>query len=73
MKVVSGNGTRHPGTVLGSVTVVVAMSRPSALRLAAEPAHLPHYSQTATVVGSVIILSIIVLTAGFTLVWSKRR
>ena len=59
--------------VLGSVTAVVAMSSQPDLWLAVEPAHLPHYSHTAVVVGSVIILSIIVLMVGITFVWSKRR
>ena len=59
--------------VLDSVTVVVAMSSRSALWLAMDPAHLPHYSHTAGVVGSVIVLSLIALTAGITFVWSKRR
>jgi uncharacterized membrane protein YeaQ/YmgE (transglycosylase-associated protein family) len=59
--------------VLGSVTAVVAMNSQPDLSLAIEPAHLPHYSHTAAVVGSVIILSIIVLLAGVTFVWSKRR
>jgi hypothetical protein len=43
------------------------------LWLSAEPASLPHYSHTAANVGSVIILSMIVLLAGVTLVRSKRR
>jgi hypothetical protein len=43
------------------------------LWLAGEPADLPHYGHTATNVGSVIILCMIVLLAGFTLVRSKRR
>jgi len=47
-------------------------SRPD-LWLAVEPAHLPHYSHTAVVVGTVIILSLIALMAGITFVWSKRR
>jgi hypothetical protein len=59
--------------VLDSVTAVVAMSGQPALWLAVEPAHLPHYSHTAAVVGTVIILSIIVLMAGVTFIWSKRR
>ena len=59
--------------VLGSATAVVAMSSQPDLWLAVEPAHLPHYSHTAVVVGSVIILSIIVLIVGITFVWSKRR
>ena len=56
-----------------SVTAVVVMSGLPDLRLAMDPAHLPHYSHTAVVVGSVIILSIIVLMVGITFVWSKRR
>jgi hypothetical protein len=41
-------------------------SQPDAL-LAVEPAHLPHYSHSAVIVGSVIILAIIILVAGVTL------
>ncbi len=59
-------------SVLGSVTLVVAMSSQPDLWLAVEPAHLPHYSHTAAVVGTVIILSLIVLMAGITFVWSRR-
>jgi len=51
---------------LGSVSAVVAMSSQPDLWLAVEPAHLPHYSHTAVVVGSVIILFIIVLMVGIT-------
>jgi hypothetical protein len=47
-------------------------SRPDLL-LAGEPADLPHYSHTAANVGSVIILSMIVLLAAVTFVRSKRR
>jgi hypothetical protein len=61
------------GNVLGSVTAVVAMSSRPNLSLAVEPAHLPHYSHTAAVVGTVIILSMIVLMAGVAFIWSKRR
>ena len=43
------------------------------LWLAVEPAHLPHYSHTAAIVGTTIILSMIVLMAGVTFVLSKRR
>jgi len=43
------------------------------LWLAGEPAELPHYGHTAVNVGSVIILSMIVLLAGVTFVRSKRR
>jgi hypothetical protein len=50
-------------SVLGSVPY---------LRLAVEPAQLPHYGHTAAVVGSVIILSIIALMAGASFLWSKR-
>jgi len=35
-------------------------------------AHLPHYGHTAAVVGSVIILSLIVLMAGASFLWSRR-
>ena len=59
--------------MLGSVTAVVAMSSQPDLWLAVEPAHLPHYSHTAAIVGTVIILSMIVLMAGVTFVLSKRR
>ena len=59
--------------VLDSVTAVVAMSSRPDLWLAVEPAHLPHYSHIAVVVGTVIILSLIALMAGITFVWSKRR
>jgi hypothetical protein len=55
--------------VLGSVSLVVATSS----QLAADPAHLPHYSHTAAIVGTMIILSMIVLMAGVTFVLSKRR
>ena len=50
------------------------MSSPPDLWLAVEPAHLPHYSHTAVVVGTVIILSIIVLLGGLTLAnaWFHR-
>jgi hypothetical protein len=41
-------------------------SQPDAL-LAVGPAHLPHYTHSAVIVGSVIILAIIVLVAGVTL------
>jgi len=54
--------------VLGSV---VATSSLPAYWLAADPARLPHYSHTAVVVGSVIIVSLIVLMAGVTFVLSK--
>lgn len=37
-------------------------SRPDAW-LAVQPAHLPHYSHTAVVVGGVIVLTIVVLEA----------
>ena len=60
-------------SVFSSVTLVLAMGSQPDLWLAVEPAHLPHYSHTAVVVGSVIILSIIVLMVGITFVWSKRR
>jgi len=59
--------------VPGSVSVIVAMSSLPASWLAAGPAHLPHYSHTAAVVGTVIILSLIVLMACVTFVGSKRR
>jgi hypothetical protein len=59
--------------VLDSVTAVVAMRSRPALWPAVEPAHLPHYSHTAAVVGTGIILSLIVLMAWVTFVWSKRR
>ena len=59
--------------MLGSVTAVVAMSSQPDLWLAVEPAHLPHYSHTAAIVGTMIILSMIVLMAGVTFVLSKRR
>jgi hypothetical protein len=35
--------------------------------LAIEPAHLPHYTHSAVIVGSVIIVAIITLVAGVTL------
>jgi hypothetical protein len=41
-------------------------SQPDAL-LAIEPAHLPHYTHAAVIVGSVIILAIITLVAGVSL------
>jgi hypothetical protein len=56
--------------VLGSV---VATSSLPAYWLAADPAHLPYYSHTAAIVGTIIILSMIVLMAGVTFVLSKRR
>ena len=56
-----------------SVTAVVVMSGLPDLRLAMDPAHLPHYTHTAAVVGTVIILSLIVLMACVTFVGSKRR
>jgi hypothetical protein len=59
-------------SVLGSVVSVVATSNWPALWLAVEPAHLPHYGHGAAVVGSVIILSIIAMTAGASFLWSKR-
>jgi hypothetical protein len=59
--------------VLGSLTALVATRGQPALWLAVEPAQLPHYSHTAVVVGTVIILSLIALMAGITFVWSKRR
>jgi hypothetical protein len=40
-------------------------SQPEAL-LAIEPAHLPHYTHSAVIVGSVIIVAIITLVAGVT-------
>ncbi|HXB89422.1 hypothetical protein [Mycobacterium sp.] len=55
------------------MTAVVVMSGLPDLRLAMDPAHLPHYSHTAAVVGTVIILSLIVLMACVTFVGSKRR
>jgi hypothetical protein len=58
--------------VPGSVSVIVAMSSPPASWLAAGPAHLPHYSHTAAIVGTMIIVSMIVLMAGVTFVLSKR-
>jgi len=42
------------------------ISQPEAL-LAIEPAHLPHYTHSAVIVGSVIIVAIITLVAGVTL------
>ena len=59
--------------MLGSVSVVVATSSLPASWLAAGPARLPHYSHTAAIVGTMIILSMIVLMAGVTFVLSKRR
>jgi hypothetical protein len=59
--------------VFDSVTAVVVMSGLPDLRLTMDPAHLPYYSHTAAVVGTVIILSLIVLMACVTFVWSKRR
>jgi len=59
--------------VLGSVTAAVAMSGRSALWLAVEPAHLPRYSHTGVIVGTLIILSVIALMAGVAFVWSRRR
>jgi hypothetical protein len=43
-------------------------------RLAVEPAHLPHYSHTAVLVGSVLILTIIVLVAvaAIAVIWVRR-
>jgi hypothetical protein len=41
-------------------------SQPEAA-LAIEPAHLPHYTHSAVIVGSVIIVAIITLVAGVTL------
>lgn len=41
-------------------------SQPDAL-LAIEPAHLPHYTHAAVIVGSVIILAIITMVAGVAL------
>jgi hypothetical protein len=58
--------------VPGSVSVIVAMSSLPASWLAAGPAHLPHYSHTAAIVGTMIIVSMIVLMAGVTFVLSKR-
>jgi hypothetical protein len=58
--------------VLGSVSVIVAMSSLPASWLAAGPAHLPHYSHTAAIVGTMIIVSMIVLMAAVTFVLSKR-
>jgi hypothetical protein len=59
-------------SVLGSVASVVAIGNQPHPWLAVETAHLPHYGHTAAVVGSVIILSIIVLMAGASFLWSKR-
>ena len=59
--------------MLGSVSLVVATSSLPASWLAADPAHLPHYSHAAAMVGTMIILSMIVLMAGVTFVLSKRR
>ena len=59
--------------MLGSVSVVVATSSLPASWLAADPAQLPHYSHTAAIVGTMIILSMIVLMAGVTFVLLKRR
>jgi len=42
------------------------ISQPDAL-LAIQPAHLPHYTHSAVIVGSIVILAIITLTAGLTL------
>jgi len=49
-------------------------SQPDAL-LAVEPAHLPHYTHTAVIIGSIIILAIIILMAGFgvAITWFHRR
>jgi hypothetical protein len=58
--------------VLGSVFVIVATSSLPASWLAAGPAHLPHYSHTAAIVGTMIIVSMIVLMAAVTFVLSKR-
>jgi hypothetical protein len=58
--------------VPGSVSVIVAMSSLPASWLAAGPAHLPHYSHTAAIVGTMIIVSMIVLMAAVTFVLSKR-
>jgi hypothetical protein len=41
-------------------------SQPDAL-FAIEPAHLPHYTHSAVIIGSVIILAIIILVAGVAL------
>jgi hypothetical protein len=59
--------------VLGSVSLVVATSSLPAYWLAADPAHLPHYGHSAVIVGTVIILSMILLMAAITFVLSKRR
>jgi hypothetical protein len=59
--------------VLGSLSLVVATSSLPAYSLAADPVRLPHYSHTAAIVGTTIILSMIVLMAGVTFVLSKRR
>jgi hypothetical protein len=56
--------------VLGSVVATTGLP---AFWRAADPARLPHYSHTAAIVGTVIILSMIVLMAGVTFVMSKRR
>jgi hypothetical protein len=64
------NKTRTLGIVLGSV---VATSSLPAYWLAADPAHLPHYSHAAAIVGTMIILSMIVLMAGVAFALSKRR
>jgi hypothetical protein len=59
--------------VFSSVTLVLAMGSQPDLWLAVEPPELPHYGHTASIVGSMIILSMIVLLAGVTFVRSKRR
>ena len=56
-------------SVVGSV---VAIGNQPDRWLAVVPAHLPHYGHTAAVVGSVIILSLIVLMAGASFFWSRR-
>lgn len=49
-------------------------SQPDVL-LAVEPAHLPHYTHTAVIIGSIIILAIIISMAGFgvAITWFHRR
>ncbi|MGD1108685.1 MAG: hypothetical protein ABR885_00075 [Mycobacterium sp.] len=46
--------------------------QPDAL-LAVEPAQLPHYTHTAVIVGSVIVLAIIILVAGVTIAIAITR
>jgi hypothetical protein len=50
-----------------------AMTRQPDALLAVEPAQLPHYTHTAVIVGSVIVLAIIILVAGVTIAIAITR